>query len=99
MTGEPGKPEQKQKAVGDGHAQVEKRTPADAEAALRQYEQAEQRRQQPANENADAIAQEPLLESTSGSTRTHHVGRWLKLRQPIGVLSVSYTHLTLPTKA
>ncbi len=102
MTGEPGKSEQPNAATGNELARVAKRSAADAEAALRQYEQDEQRL---ASEQPDAIREKPLatVQNTSseyrGPDRQSGVSRQsFKLRQPIntwlavglGIISVLF---------
>ena len=87
MTGEPGRPEKQQEVTGKTQPNVEKRTSADAEAALRQFEQDRVRQEQ---HKKDAIAETPLPEAKTDEDQST-VGRvprakWFKLRQPIGTL-------------
>lgn len=87
MTGEPGRSEEQQEVTGKSQPKVEKRTAADAEVALRQFEQDQVRQEQP---REDAIAAEPLaarevkqeLQSVARVPGT----KWFKLRQPISMM-------------
>ncbi len=83
MTGEPGSAERPKKSVDDSadQAQVAKRTAADAEAALRQFEldQARKRRGEP---EKDTIAEKPLESEPKPLPKPAVRRRWFGLRQP-----------------
>ena len=82
MTGEPGRPEKQQEITGESPAHVEKRTVADAEAALRQFEQ-EQLRQQ--RSHADAVLQEPIGLAPETAVEARVRQKWFRLRHPISL--------------
>ena len=87
MTGEPGKPEAQQEVTGESPARVAKRTAADADAALRQFEQDQIRQEQ---QKQDAINDNPLPTADSGGEQARRGSggsKWFKLRQPIGIFS------------
>ena len=84
MTGEPGRPESRQEVTGEGQAHVEKRTSADAEAALRQFEQEQMRQEQSGDGTRGSFAGKPISDSGKSQDSPRSVGnQWFKLRQPI----------------
>ncbi len=82
MSGEPGKSDQPSKPspVDGGSAQVAKRTAADAEAALRQYELDHAREESAKQGDQDVIAEKPL-DSQPQIKATTLRNRWFGLRK------------------
>lgn len=84
MTGEPGRAEKKQQVTGEKQVLVEQRTVADAEAALRQFEQDQRRQDLAKDKKPDAIAEKPLSDTRPPQAAVAVARRqWFKLRQPI----------------